>query len=396
MYVYPQLFHLERPSFTLAVRYMPNTDLCGGGNVGTGQAPPCTECPDKIPFVPQDVFDLQWAEPVTSVVVRLPNGGTVPSAGIVSVNGVRIRISFCNAPPCFSVEINNQCTFLSFERVSCFVGCDEQPSPDDPNPIEPPPPTAQAAFVNIEHVRVSDWLRMSTNFVGVTDALCSFVRYPNTPVSYLASSRNGLGGAVAEHLHATTSGALVSVSITEGLAYFVGWAFDAPSMLVLGYTESGVYDPAPLPPVFVSGNATTPNITFIVPAGKYIHVFAMFDFNQTPPPMLYKAQSGSDTAEEFGVVEVQIGLISPNMGLFTLPENEVLVCNVEFQVGATSMNHVNLSASFWDSIDETTISTLIAYYKQFTTPINSGTNIRCTTKFVRIEEHIYVKSIITN
>ena len=277
-YTYPQLFSLERLPFTFALKYMPDTDLCNdGGNPGTGQTPPCTDCPDKMPFAPQDIFDLQWTVPITSAVIRLPNGTTVPSTGILNTNDNRLRISFCDAPPCFSVEINNECTVLAFERIDCYVDCGTDPSPEDPNPIDPPPPVPEASFVQFEHVRMSDNVASSTNIIGFTDAQYSYTRYPNTPVTFLASSLNGAGGVVADHLYQTVNGATVTATITTGIGLFVGWVFDVPTGTAIGYTQSGLYEPAPLPPTFISGNPTTPNISFIVPAGTQIRARALFN-----------------------------------------------------------------------------------------------------------------------
>lgn len=283
-YTYPQIFHLERPPFTFALSRMPNIDLCvGGGNAGTGQPPPCLDCPDKLPFAPQDIFDLQWASPITNVVIRLPDGSTFPVTGIVSFEGHRLRISFCHAPPCFTLEINNECTLLGFERIECFVDCGTQPSPDPPTPLPPVLATPQASFVQFEHVRMSDNVAFSTNIIGVSDAEYSYVRYPNEAITFLASSLNSVGGAVADHLHATVTGAIVNASITQGIGSFAGWVFDVPSGVIVGYTSSGTYAPAPLPPQFISGNPTSPNISFVVPAGTHIRARALFGEAVTPP-----------------------------------------------------------------------------------------------------------------
>lgn len=276
-YSYPQIFHLERPPFLLAYQTMPNTDLCTeGGNPSTGQQTPCNDCPEKMPFAPQDIFDVQYPEIITSVTVRLPNGNSVPHWNIVNFSGNRLRISFCNAPPCFTIEINNQCTLLAFERIPCYNDCATEPSPDPPNPLDPPQIIPQAAFIQFEHLRLSDNVAFSTNIVGLSDAQYSYTRYPNTPVTFLASSLNGAGGVVADHLHETTNGAIVSAQITQGLDSFAGWAFDVPSGMPLGYTQSGYYSPAPLPPTFVAGNMTSPNISFIVPAGTHMRARALF------------------------------------------------------------------------------------------------------------------------
>ncbi len=278
-YVYPQIFSLERPPFVFALKYMPNIDLCGsGGNAGTGQTPPCVDCLDKLPFAPQDVFDLQWPETITNAVIRLPNGATAPNNNILNFEGNRLRIAFCNAPPCFTVEINNECTALGFERIDCFVDCETQPSLEQPTPLPPVLATAQASFVQFEHVRITDNVAFSTNIIGVSDAEYSYICYPNTPVSFLASDRNGRGGVVADHLHATVNGAIVSASITEGVDHFFGWVFDVPTGSI-----AGTYAPAPLPPQFVVGNPTTPNISFIVPPGTHIRARALFDPSRLAP-----------------------------------------------------------------------------------------------------------------
>jgi hypothetical protein len=280
-FVYPQFFSLEYVPFTFALKRMPNTDLCGGagggGSGGTGQTPPCGVCVEKMPFTPQDVFDLQWPESISNVTIRLPNGSTVPSAGIASFEGSRLRISFCDAPPCFSVEINNECTFLAFERVPCFVDCDTEPSPDNPNPIEPPPVQALPSFVEFEHVKARSGVSYSTNIVGFTDARYSYTQYPNTPVSYLASSRNGLGGVCTDNLGPSVNGAIVTAEIVAGGGVFLHWAFDTPSGYYAAYTPSGVYEPAPLPPVVVSGGVYSTYIQFIVPSGTHIRALALFD-----------------------------------------------------------------------------------------------------------------------
>jgi len=280
-FVYPQLFSLEYTPFVFALKYMPNTDLCGdtggGGSGGTGQTPPCAACIERMPFKPQDVFDLQWPENISSVTIRLPNGSTVPSTGIASFEGRRLRISFCNAPPCFSVEINNECTFLAFERVPCFVDCGTEPSPDNPNPIEPPPVQALASFVSFEHVKARSGEMYSTHIFGLTDAIYSYTQYPDTPVFYAASSRNGVGGACADHLAPTVNGAIVTAQIEVGSDKFLHWAFDTPSGSIVGYTPSGTYEPAPLPPVVLSGVMTSLFIQFVVPPGTHIRALALFD-----------------------------------------------------------------------------------------------------------------------
>jgi hypothetical protein len=280
-FAYPQLFSLENTPFHFALKYMPNTDLCGdtggGGSGGTGLTPPCADCIEKMPFAPQDVFDLQWPETISSVTIRLPNGSTVPSAGIVSFEGRRLRISFCHAPPCFSIEINDECTFLAFERVACFVDCETEPSPDNPNPIEPPPVQALPSFVQFEHVKGRSGVMYSTNIVGFTNARYSYTQYPNTPVSYLASSRNGVGGVCGDHLGATVDGSIVQAEITTGGAVFLHWTFDTPSGSIVGYTPSGTYEPAPLPPVITNGSVHSTFIEFIVPPGTHIRARALFD-----------------------------------------------------------------------------------------------------------------------
>lgn len=323
-YTYPQIFLLERPPFTLAYQEMPDTSLCTeGGNPSTGLPIPCSDCPDKIPFAPQDIFDIQYPETITSVVIRLPNGTVFPNTGILNYTQNRLRIAFCNAPPCFSVEINNQCTVLAFERIPCFESCAETPPTDPPNPIDPPETVPMASFVSIEHVRLADNVAFSTHIPGYSDAVYSYVRYPNNPVTFTASSVVGMGGAVADHLHATTTGALVTAQITVGVAAFVGWSFDTPPVMALGYTPSGFYSPAPLPPTLVSGTMTSPNITFVVPPGTYIRARALFGQNT---PITISVMGTSTLHAYFRIHNLDL----PDV-LAPIPEGYQIAATIEFE-----------------------------------------------------------------
>ena len=279
---------------------MPETDLCGGASGGasggTGQSPPCTDCPDKMPFAPQDVFDIQWPENISAVTIRLPNGTTVPSAGIATFSGQRLRISFCSAPPCFNVEINGECTFLAFERVSCFVDCATEPSPEPPTPIPPPNPIpdTSGAYLTVEHWTTrTDGQSVGSNVVKnlsgtqeFTNAIYSGNMVPQVagffspPVnisdgSFTTNANNATAvGGIAYHLQGQS---IFTASITTAADKFLYWEIIGLPSNALCYNPNGICTNDPDPIEFVSGNIFTPNISIRIKATRQYYLKAWFN-----------------------------------------------------------------------------------------------------------------------
>jgi hypothetical protein len=293
MYVYPQIFALEQPNFTLALKPMPSDALCGSGNPGTGQAPPCTDCPEKMPFTPQDVFDIQWSVPIIATTIRLPNGSTVPSAGIINVDDRRLRISFCAAPPCFTVELNNECTFLAFERVACYEDCETVPSPDTPAPIPIPPQPVYCGFLQVEH-----WVTrpngtsvgrvVVTNNAGTTiytnaqydGTLCASV-LPNFPTippsgvfSVIASNAGAAGGQVGAYRLA--GGTTFRAEIITGIGDFMHWELTGFDTQTFCDNPNGVCTNDDTP-VILSGSLTSYVIEFQIKSARQYYLKAWFN-----------------------------------------------------------------------------------------------------------------------
>jgi hypothetical protein len=283
-YSYPQIFRLEDPLATTTMATFPDRDLCGDGDVGTGETPPCEACPDPMPYTYLDRFDYFWPEDITALQVILPDGSPFPTPNdVVRVSGNRLRVNFCSAPPCFSIVLNNQCTVLAFERADCpGEPCPGPPPDDDIDPPPPPGSQSQAGFVQFRHENLATGVQFATSIPGLSEARYRYVQYPSTPRDYLASSMTGAGGSATDHIGPSATPMLVRADITDGLSSFVGWRFETNPAPVLGFTLSGNYSPAPLPPTFTIGGPSAPAIGFLVPPGT--EIIAIAQFGQIPPP----------------------------------------------------------------------------------------------------------------
>jgi hypothetical protein len=300
VFVYPQIFKLERPEFVWNYQDLPDFSLCGGGEPPL-YSPPCGECAERIPYRASDVMEFQFAAPVSVAFGAVVVEGVEQafSQGIEIVPGNRVRIDFCQVPEnCFSLRVEDQCTDLAFELLPCeppYSSGERQCAP--PEDFIDPPPISTAAYVEIQHFNVRTQSAVSTNFV-LPNGNFTFGQYTYrvygqaAPVTYLASSRTGAGGSCADHLAVgfepgfgavgAAVALLATLQINDPLsqpnAAFLGWEFDdLAGSVVVGYTASGLYDPAPLPVALNPPQLPTDDdITVFIPAGKKLRIRALF------------------------------------------------------------------------------------------------------------------------
>jgi len=330
---------------------LPDRDLCGDGDIGTGESPPCEVCIESSPYTYADTFDYFWPETITSVkvfagLVELPN-----PANVVRFLDKRLRVNFCSAPQCFTVVVNNQCTVLAFERADCPGDpCSGPPPNDVVEPSPPPSEQLQAAFIQFRHENVAIGLQSATNLPGVSDARYRYDQYSGVPRDYIASSITGAGGGASDHIGPSSLPMLVRANITVGVGQFIGWRFENNAAPVLGFTPSGVYSPADLPPTFTIGGTSAPIIGFLVPPGR--EIIAIAQFGRLPIPVnelsvigIGNTDNPSDQNRGRGLLEFPLSVNVVPLGFVAGTTLSILYFNPITQVVNSVMATINESSA---------------------------------------------------